>query len=160
MSKLTTTLQPPELLNRNDLDRMKEARHITTDDFDAYWDHTECSVVYTDPQGELHAIGELYRDHGDSLWIFNGKGPGSENLASGTTPKAAILAAVNIWENDLVLSEINNNNQASPAASERLHQIDTLHRRWEAQSTIDDKERAMQDHEYLDNIGAILRQSS
>lgn len=160
MKTIKTTLQPPELLNREDLDRMKEGRHITAPDFDAYWDHTECSVVYTDAEGELHDIGELYRDHNDALWTFNGKGPGGENLTTGTTPKAAILAAVNIWENDLVLAGVKNKNQAARPAAERLHHIDALHRRWEAQHDIDDKDRDMQDHEYLAEIGLILRQSA
>ena len=88
MKRIKTTLQPSSLLNRQDLSRMKEGRHITTPDFDAYWDHTESSVTYTDAQGELHEIGELYRDHDDALWTFNGKGPGGENLAHGMTPKA------------------------------------------------------------------------
>ena len=157
MKHIQTTLQPPHLLNRKDLDRMKEGRHITTDDFDSYWDHTECSVVYTDAHDEPHTIGELYRDHNDALWTFNGKGLGGENLATGTTPRATILAALNIWENDLVLSGIKNKNQAARPASEQLHHIQALHRRWEAQNHLDDKDRDMQDHEYLADIGEILR---
>ena len=156
MKIIKTTLQPPELLNPQDLDRMKEARHITTPDFDAYWDHTECSVVYTDTQDEAHSIGELYRDHDHALWTFNGKGPGGENLATGTTPKAAILAALNLWENDLVLSGAKTKNQTERPAPEQLHHIDALYRQWEAQNTINDKDRNKQDHEYLAEIGEIL----
>lgn len=159
MKRMKTTLQPPSLLNRQDLSRMKEGRHITTPDFDAYWDHTESSVTYTDAQGELHDIGELYRDHNDALWTFNSKGPGGENLAHGTTPKAAIVAAVHLWENDLTLSKGKNQNHHTLTAPQQLEQIDALHRRWETQSELDDKDRDRQDHEYLGEIGDILRRS-
>ena len=159
MKRMKTTLQPSSLLTRQDLSRMKEGRHITTPDFDAYWDHTESSVTYTDAQGELHDIGELYRDHNDALWTFNGKGPGGENLAHGTTPKAAIVAAVHLWENDLTLSQGKNPNHHTLTAPQQLEQIDALHRRWETQSELDDKDRDRRAHEYLGEIGAILRRS-
>ena len=159
MKHMTTTLQPPSLLNHQDLNRMKEGRHITTPDFDAYWDHTESTVTYTDSRGELHDIGELYRDHGDALWTFNGKGPGGDNLARGTTPKAAIVAAVHLWENDLVLAQGTNQTHHTLTAPQQLEQIDALYRRWEAQAEFDDKDRDRQDHEYLGEIGAILRLS-
>ena len=159
MKRIKTTLQPPSLLNRQDLSRMKEGRHITTPDFDAYWDHTESTVTYTDASGELHDIGELYRDHNDALWTLNGKGPGGENLARGTTPKAAIVAAVHLWENELTLTQGKNSNHHTLTAPEQLEQIDALHRRWEAHSEFDDKDRDRQDHEYLEEIGAILRRS-
>ena len=128
MKHVKTTLNPSSLLNHKDLTRMKECRHITTPDFDAYWDHTESTVTYTDSRGELHDIGELYRDHGDALWTFSAKGRGGENLTRGDTPKAAILAAVHRWENDLALTKGKKQTHHTLTAPQQLEQIGALYR--------------------------------
>lgn len=151
MKKLTTTLQPPQLLNHKDLARMKECRYITTPDFDAYWDHSEASVCYENDD-DTFCIGEVYRDHETALWTFNGKGPGGENLTTGKSPKEAILAAVHLWENELI--EQGTGPTPGPAV---LARISALHHQWKAQSDLPDKERSMQDHEYLGELGLILK---
>ena len=153
MGKIHTTLQPRKLLNHQDLAAMKEGRNVTTPDFDAYWDHSESSVCY-EKDGDTYYIGEVYRDHNDSLWTFNAKGVAGENLARGKTPKDAIAAAAHVWENALVELETGSRPATSPLA-----EIAALYHRWEAQSELDDKDRNMQDHEYLGEIGAILRRS-